>query len=241
MLAVSIDTSEFDRQIRALAELPDTIRKVVVGAVSDTVDDVHARQSQEMEFAFDRPTPYVKRGLKKMYPTGRTGRHGQGVERAGTYFEFFGGNGMSPEEVIKPHVFGGPRRRKSFERRLEQVVGGGFHGIMGNAFPRNKHGNITGARYTHMLSQLGTIQEARPGQKRRKTAAGVSFFVSRRNGVPTAIVERRGKRTTVMIALTRKTPQYRKRYRFFEVGEQQVSVSLPRHFNRILRRYADRL
>lgn len=92
-----------------------------------------------------------------------------------------------------------------------------------------------------MLSNLGTISEARPGQKRRKQAKSVDFYIARRGGQPIAVIERRGKTTSVMLALTRKAPQYRPRYDFFGSGARQVAVSFPRHFDRILRRYASKV
>ena len=92
MLAMQIDTSDFDRGLMVLAQMPDMIRKAVVGALSDTVDDLYTRQELEMKSVFNKPSPYILKGLKKSYPGGREAqsnraRFGQGVLRAGTFFE----------------------------------------------------------------------------------------------------------------------------------------------------------
>jgi len=240
MLAMTVDTSDFDRQLRKLAEMPDIIRKVVTGAISDTVDDLHTRQQMEMKQVFNNPTPYVMRGLKKRYPGGK---YGQGVTKAGTYFEFFP-VGKSPEDIVKPHVFGGGRQQKRSERRLSGLgFNPGGYTIMGSDYPKNSSGDISGARYTQMLHQLGALSEmarqAMP-KNRQKNRGGTSYYVIRRGDTPIAIGERNGSNTRIMLVFARNV-QYQKRYQYFEVGEKQVAYSLPTHFNRIMQRYLSRM
>jgi hypothetical protein len=240
MLAMQVDTSDFDRKLRQLAELPDIIRKVVAASLSDTVDDLHTRQQMEMKQVFNNPTPYVMRGLKKRYPGGK---YGQGVTKAGTYFEYFP-VGKSPEDIVKPHVFGGGRQQKRSERRLSGLgFNPGGYTIMGSDYPKNSSGDISGARYTQMLHQLGALSEmarqAMP-KNRQKNRGGTSYYVIRRGGTPIAIGERNGSNTRIMLVFARNV-QYQKRYQYFEVGEKQVAYSLPTHFNRILQRYMSRM
>ena len=85
MLAMQVDTSDWDRMLRQLAEMPEIIRKAVTGALSDTVDDLAVRQKLEMKQVFNNPTPYIVNGVKKRYPGGKMG---QGVMKAGTYLAF---------------------------------------------------------------------------------------------------------------------------------------------------------
>lgn len=241
MLNMKVDTSDFERKVRALAEMPNLVRKTVVGAVSDTVDDIHTRQALELSQSFNNPTAYVKSGLKKRYPGGKMG---QGVEKAGTYFSFFP-VGKSPEDIVRPHVFGGSRRQKRNEQRLGQlglIQAGGF-AIMGNEYPRNASGDIPGARYTQMLHQLGALSDmARQSMPkgRQKDRKGTSYYVIRRGGVPIAIGERNGSSTRIMLVFARST-NYKKRYDYFGVGKKQVAYSLPLHFNRIVNRYLSRI
>lgn len=249
MLAMRIDVSGFESGKKILAMTPDIIRKAVVGALSDTVDDLHTRQEMEMKSVFNKPSPYVLKGLKKSYPGGRESqssraRFGQGVMRAGTYFEYFP-IGKSPEDIVKPHVFGGSRSKKMSERRLQQIGAlpqGGFT-IMGNQYPRNSSGGIGGARYSEMLAAIGALSEtARSSQpkSRQKNRKNVSFFLVRRGGVPIAVAERRGKDVRIMLAFA-KSVNYQKRYDYFGVGQKQVAYSLPLHFNRIINRYMSRM
>lgn len=250
MLAMKIETGDLEAKMKQLAQMPDLIRKAVVGAMSDTVDDVHTRQTMEMKAVFDRPTNYVLKGLIKNYPggvagkRGRFARYGSGVMQAGTEFEFFP-VGKSPEDIVRPHVFGGSRGQKRSERRLRQagiLPGSGF-AIMGSNYARNGNGNISGARYAEMLAALNTMSEtARSNlpKGKQKNRKGVSFWVAKRGGVPIAIVERRGSVNTVMLAFA-KSVNYQKRFDYFGVGAKQVAYSLPLHFNRIVNRYLSRM
>lgn len=255
MLAMKVDTADFDRQLRLLADMPNVIRKAVTGALSETVDDLIVRQKMEMKQVFNNPTPYITNGIKGFYPGGRgpvrgfrKGRTGANVTQAGTYFEFFP-VGKSPEDIVKPHVFGGPRRQKSSERRLGGRLLSPFT-VMGRDYPRNNSGDIPGARYTQMLSQLDALSDVARSQmpkSRQKNRAGTSYFVmvqkGGKKGSPgIAIAERRGSQLKIMLVAARSTGYGKTvKYDYFGVGRKQAEYSLPVHFNRILQRYMSRM
>jgi hypothetical protein len=253
-LALKIDTSEFASAAQRLAETPDLVRKALTGALSDTVDAVHSRQTMEMKQSFNNPTPYVLRGLKKMYPGGTPGkqsnraRYGMGVLQAGTGFEYFP-IGKSPEDIVAPHVFGGKRKQKRSERRLTGIgYAASPFTVMGNEYPRNGSGDIPGARYTQMLDQLGVLSEMAKQQmpkSKTKGRRGVSYFAMVRRGgkkgdPAIAIGERTGGQMRIMLVFARSVG-YQKRYDFFGVGRKQVEYSLPVNFSRIFRRYMSRM
>jgi len=56
MLAMKIDMSDLDRKFALLLEMPRTIEKAIVGAMTDTVKEVHAAQIQEMKLSLHMPT-----------------------------------------------------------------------------------------------------------------------------------------------------------------------------------------
>ena len=242
MIALQVDTADFDRKLRQLADMPNVIRKAVTGALSDTVDDLHTRQTMEMKQVFNNPTPYVLRGLKKRYPGGKMGR---GVSGAGTYFEFFPRE-KSPEDIVKPHVFGGKRSPKRSERRLAGLglMQNGDITTMGRDYPRNNSGDISGARYTQMLHQLGALSEtarSQMGKNRQKNRKGTSYYyVVSKSGTP-VIVERNGDNTRIILVIAKYGQGYKKKYDYFRVGQKQVEYSLPLHFNRIINRYMSRM
>jgi len=71
MLAMKIDMSDLDRKFALLLEMPRTIEKAIVGAMTDTVKEVHAAQIQEMKLSLHMPTPWIQRGLKMSLPYGK--------------------------------------------------------------------------------------------------------------------------------------------------------------------------
>jgi hypothetical protein len=246
MLALKIDTSDLDRKLALMMEMPGLIEKAVVGAMTETVNDIHAAQIQEMKLSFDRPTLWLQKGLVKSLPYGRDAQYGnkrlgQTLAKSGTYFEEFP-VGRSPNDVIRPHVYGGTRPRKANEKRLASIGAlsqGGF-AIMGRDYPKNIYGNIPGSVYSRMLADLGTIPTAKAGKKRENKAA--KFFVMTAEGsdVPTHIAERVGNNLRTVLAFSQSV-NYQKRYNYHKVGKEQLAYSLPRHFDRILKKYMNRL
>lgn len=252
MLAMQVETPDWERKIQQLAEIPNLVRKAVVGALSETVDDLVVRQRMEMDGVFNNPTPYIKKGLKGFYPGGvgpvrasRKGRTGANANQAGTYFEFFP-IGSSPEDIVMPHVFGGKRRQKNSERRLIGIgkMQAGDITIMGRNYPKNNSGDIAGARYTQMLNELGGLSDVARSympKSRQKNRKGTSYFMlTSKSGTP-VIIERNGKNTRIMLVVAKPGKGYTKKYDYFGVGERQVAYSLPVHFNRIINRYISRM
>jgi hypothetical protein len=246
MLALKIDTSDLDRKLALMMEMPGLIEKAVVGAMSETVNDIHAAQIQEMKLSFDRPTPWLQKGLIKALPYGKDRqfggkRLGQTLAQSGTYFEEFP-VGRSPNDVVKPHVYGGSRRQKANEKRLMSIGAlpqGGF-AIMGREYPRNNYGNIPGSVYSKMLADLGTIPTAQAAKKNQGKAARFFVMTAEGSDAPTHIAERVGKNLRTVLVFTQSV-NYQKRYQYHKVGKEQLAYSLPRHFDRILARYMNRL
>ena len=249
MLAMKLDTTDLDRKLKMLAEMPQTIEKAVVGAMADTVNDVHRAQLAEMDMSFSKVSPYVKKGLIKALPYGRDRqfggkRLGQTLANSGTYFEDFPSRG-SPNAIVRPNIFGGTRKSKASENRLKMqglLLSGGFT-IQGNDYPKGANGNINGSRYSEMLAAVGALSETARSQMpkgKQRNRKSVSFFVLRRGDTPIGIAERRGNDVKVMLAFARNV-NYKKRYDYHGAGKRQLNYSLPRHFDRILSRYLNRL
>jgi hypothetical protein len=245
MLALRVDTNDLDRKFALLMEMPGLIEKAVVGAMSETVNDVHAAQIQEMKLSFDRPTAWLQKGLIKALPYGRDAqfggkRLGQTLAKSGTYFEEFP-TGRSPNDVVRPHVYGGKRPYKASEQRLKGIgaIKDNKISVMSYSAPRNGNGNIPGSVYSRMLADLGTIPTAKAAKKREGKSA--KFFVVRREDGLEFIAERVGDNIRPVIMFFNWKDGYKKRYNYEGVGQKQLEYSLPRHFDRILTRYMSRL
>jgi hypothetical protein len=245
MLALKVDTTDLDVKLKMLMEMPDLIVKSVVGAMTETVNEVHAAQLQEMKLSFNNPTPWLQKGLIKSLPYGKDRqsggiRMGQTLAQSGTYFEEFP-VGRSPNDIIRPHVKGGPRGLKANEKRMRNFTqGAGPYAVMGYSYPKNTYGNIPGSVYSRMLADLGTIPTAIPRSKEGRPK-DAKFFVMKQDDGQEYIAERVGKNLRTVLVFTKKTPKYKVRYNYYEVGKAQVKYFLPRHFDRILKRYMDRL
>jgi hypothetical protein len=245
MLAMKIDTSDLDRKIQMLMEMPKVIEKAVVGAMAETVNDVHAAQIQGMKLSLDMPTPWLQKGLIKAMPGGKDRqfggvRGGQTLAQAGTYFEEFS-TGRSPNDVIRPHVFGGTRRKKANEYRLASV--GAFtsntqFAVMGRNYPKNMYGNIPASVYSRMVSDIGAVPTARAGKKREGKPA--QFFVMKDSSGQESIVERFGNDVRTVLVFVNSV-NYKVRYDYHGIGKNQANYSLPYHFNRIVNRYMNRM
>ena len=246
MLAMKIDTSDLDRKFALMKEMPALIEKAVVGAMSETVNDVHRRQVDEMKVVFDRPTQWLQKGLIKALPYGKDGqfggkRLGQTLAKSGTYFEEFP-TGRSPNDVVRPHVYGGSRRQKANEKRLASIgaLTENKIAVMSYSAPRNGYGNIPGSMYARMLADLGTIPTAQSSKKVQGKAARFFVMTAEGSNTPTHIAERVGKELRTVLAFTQSV-NYQKTYQYHKVGKEQLAYSLPRHFDRILARYMNRL
>ena len=245
MLAMKIDTSDLDRKFALMKEMPALIEKAVVGAMSETVNDVHRRQVDEMKVVFDRPTQWLQKGLIKALPYGKDGqfggkRLGQTLAKSGTYFEEFP-TGRSPNDVVRPHVYGGSRRQKANEKRLASIgaLTENKIAVMSYSAPRNGYGNIPGSMYARMLADLGTIPTAQAAKKRKGKSA--KFFIVRREDGLEFVAERVGDTIRPMLMFFNWKNGYKKTYQYHKVGKEQLAYSLPRHFDRILARYMNRL
>ena len=240
MLTMKIDKGEMDRQFAALLELPRTIEKAVIGAVAETVKDVHTAQLAEMKMSLAKDSPFLKRGLYMVQPYGK----GRSIATAGTRFNNVGARG-SPDSIIAPNIQGGPRGNKASAKALaaKGILPAGYFTVEGKNYPRDAKGNITRGRYSQMLDALGAIsKEDRSKQPKgaQRDRKGVSYFVIKRGGQNFAIVERKGKQTQIMLVFVSNT-KYRAKFDYQGAGDKQTKYSFPRHLDRILLRYMSRL
>jgi len=240
MLSIKVDTADFDRKFKMLLEMPRTIEKAVVGAVAETVNDVHRAQLAEMKMSLAKDSPFLKRGLWKIQPYGKGGT----ITGSGTRFNNVGPRG-SPAAIIGPNIKGGGRGNKASAKALaaKGILPANMFTVEGKNYPRDSKGNITRGRYTQMLAAVGAISKedrSKLPKSQQRDRKGVTYFVIKRNGDPFAIAERKGDQTQIMLVFVKKT-NYKSKFDYEGAGDKQVAYSLPRHVDRILMRYMSRL
>lgn len=170
-------------------------------AINNTCYKVMQGERAEIKNAFDRPTPFVVRGIRyeKSSKRNLTAR----VYAAET-----------TRKVFEAHVFGGNRGIKTFEgimRRLGILPDGRFV-VTASGSKLNAYGNI-------QHKQLNNILDALP-ELANRGSSGV-YFLGNRTGhtrhLPMGIWERKGRRI-VPVLLFVSQPTYEKRYNFYEIG-----------------------
>jgi hypothetical protein len=204
-------------------------------ALTRTAKEVHARLTAEMPKVFDRPTPYVMRGLAWLGAR-------KGSDEARVFARQFAGKGTPAEYILNPQVFGGQRRIKRFERALQGkgLMPPGWIAIPGPGAKFDAYGNINRGQIVQMLSALkafseqGYLMNRTNSRRSRKTADRNRYFVpARKQGaMPIGIYRHLGKHKNIPVILFKSAAQYRKRYPFIEMGKTMTRQIFDAEFSR---------
>lgn len=174
-LDIQADTSRLKQELdREKVRLARTVRRVVNAAAFQALDDLR----QDMDRAFDRPTPFVKRG-PYVVPA-RDGDQFGGTEARIAWREF-GAGPVTAQKVLRAQIEGGARQLKRFERALGLPTN--RIAVPGKWAPLDRYGNIPGPFLVQVLSALRLFGESgfranrREGAKLRKGQS--EFFIIR--------------------------------------------------------------
>lgn len=183
-------------------------------AMTKTAQDVKVAELSVMKQVFDRPTPYTLNALRVVPAT-------RGKMIASVEFKEFAGKGTPAKRFLNPEVHGGGRSHKSHERQLAVYMQGYNYAVPATAMSRDSYGNVKGAVFRRILSQLKVssdpMQNATGSARSRKSRKSSQFFVKGR-----IVFERKGKTIKPALIFTR-APAYRKRFPFYETGARVVA------------------
>lgn len=228
------------------------VRFATAVALTRTAQQVKAAELKEIERVFDRPTPYTKRSLF-MSPATKAKLEAQvwlKDDRAGS--------GTPATRYLLPHIEGGPRGQKGFERML---VRAGHMGANERAVPAagarlDAYGNMSRGQIVQILSQLrafytvgGTDMNRTNSKRSRAKRANSRYFVSRGKGVasrgfgswwnqgegrvqhlPRGVWMATSKGVVPVLIFVERAG-YTSRFKFFEVARRVVASAFPRHFD----------
>lgn len=153
-----------------LAGLSEAAKKRVPAALADglnhTVSGARVALQKEMDDVFrPKPTPYIRNSV-------RTQTADAGDLSAFVYISDRepGKGGLSPLQILLPHVYGGPRALKASERALRGMgfMGAGQHIVPGVGAPKDAYGNISGGQMKRILGFIGA-QRGTGYNKTKKT------------------------------------------------------------------------
>jgi hypothetical protein len=185
-----------------LPALQKQIPFAIAGALNDTMYRSRTALITEMGRVFDRPTPYVTRGLRYR----KASKSDLAFE---LWSEEFGGS-MPPAEVLSAEIVGGGRKMKRSEIAL------GSYWVPGEGAKLDRYGNIRGADLTTILSALSLSSD--PTQWRTDRSRGkaqqrgtIKHYFKQGN----VVYQRTGREIIPVLVLT-KAPTYRKHLAFGE-------------------------
>lgn len=206
--------------IQAFAQKQIDIAKQVefagVVALTRTALQIKTDEVSSMKSVFDRPTNFTLNSLAvrpatKAKPEAEVStKLGFGSVPAGRY--------------LNPEVEGGSRSQKSTERKL------GSFTIPSKFAKLDRFGNMTGATYLRILSQLKLLGEnSATNSRRSRTARSKEAFFKRDN----VIYSRKGQDITPILILTR-SPTYSQRFPFYENAQDTTDRVLEIEFDKAL-------
>lgn len=153
---------EFQKRLSEMAKRQ--IPYAMARALNDTAYGTMQAERKEFSDSFDRPTPYVQRGV--FYDKASAQRMVAFVRIAGER------DRLNVGRVVGPHVFGGGRGVKASERRLRVTgaMAGGQWIVPGAGAPKDRYGNISGGQMQRILGFVKQYQEG--GYNVTKQAGG---------------------------------------------------------------------
>lgn len=202
----------------AYRDIPFALAK----ALNDTAKDVRDAETEEIARVFERPTPFIRNSLY-IWPATKAR---QSVEI---------GFKTRQASIMRPHILGGDRIWKRSERWLQSFY------TPGQKARLNQYGNMSPAQVTQILSALKRLPDkyqnitARSRSKNRKPRDYFMLRAKKGSLIP-GVYEKYGpfgiRVRPVMIFI--KSPQYRKRMSFFEIGKRIANLKLWPNFHRAM-------
>lgn len=247
MALVSISTDA--REVAArLAQHARQIPYALKLGINELAKDVVKREQEEMRQVFDRPTPFVVKGLRvskwatKTDPTAL-------IDFKDVYVRKGGANVI--ENTLTPHIpgFPGERAYKGAERWLRRLryLGEGEYLVPSRTAPRDAYGNVRGPLIQKMLADIGAYRNVAgmPGTTKQAKARFVwgAIYGHDKAGSARAVrgiwlveggaSKMRTNRWHLMMLVV-KGVSYKKRYDFGGVAERHVSANLDKFIGQAL-------
>jgi hypothetical protein len=236
-MEMKIEVQGIDRLREEFSSLlPRQIRFAALQAVDRTVDKTRDRMYSEMHKAFDRPTPYTLRALRKKAPTWQTLQGEVGFKEP-----------WAPRAVkyLEPEVEGGPRKVKGFELAIQQrvttmnpqgqrgVYPVGTTFVPGRGARLNAYGNISPGQIQQILSGLQAQQDryANETPASRKRAKRTGHYWATQRGIWFVS----GQRMEMVLVATKTKPSYPVRYPFYSLAGRFADQTFPGEFEVALR------
>jgi hypothetical protein len=208
---------EYQQSLSVLAR--HKVLLAVADALNHTVSGARIALQKEMDDSFKpKTTPYLKSGIQ----TRKADK--QNLSAAVFISDKERGKGsLSPSQILRPQIFGGPRSVKASERRLRMgFMGHGQYVVPGPGAPLDAYGNISAGNMQRILGHIKAYREE--GFNKTKKSAG--HYV-----VPFVGVFKRvaGGSSAPVLLFTYKQPHYEERFDFFYTVKNHVEKTFLRN------------
>ena len=224
----SFDTSGIDRAIKGLDELEkEQLPFGIALTATWTAQDVQKAEKALISKVFDRPTRYTKNSV---YIKSATKRNP--IAAVWLKDEWATAKGGNAAEYLSPHIFGGERTAKRFEKAMRRkgLLKQNQFAVAAKPAKRDRYGNVSRGQITKMLSNIGAQHDSHQNSRR-----GISYFLfENQDGSLSGVWQRTPNGIMPFMLFTDKAPQYKKRFRFFEMAERMVSKRLTPNFHRAM-------
>lgn len=201
---------EFQQRFRYMAE--DQLPFATALTLTWTAQDVKSGQIDEMKRVFDSPTRFT---LNSVFVRPATKQRQVSTVWLRDYIP----KGTAAADYLAPHIFGGKRGAKRFEKALirRNLLPQGMVAVPGQAARLNQSGNVSKGQITKMLSNIGGQHDS--GQN--TTSAKRSYWLRRdESGRPEAIWFRKSRAKAAPFMIFARSANYDVEYDFFGVGDR---------------------
>lgn len=209
-----------DEAIAAVGRLGKSAPAALSDAINHTSNQSRIALQEQAASVFESPTRFTTNAFAV-----QPAKPGSDVTGSVFVKDAKAGN-HAPEDWFEPQVFGGERKLKDSERKLQQmgILPAGMYTVPGRGARLDAYGNMS---RQHIIQVLwGMRRLTTHGRSRRYGDKGREpFFVIRRNGKAIGIAEREGRSVKVVLAFTRQ-PAYAARFDFHAVVEKVADDNL---------------
>ena len=192
-----------------------------------TAQDVQRAEKKLIVAVFDNPKSYTKNSV---YIKSATKKNP--IAAVWLKDEWATSKGGNAAEYLSPHIFGGARKPKRFEkamRRSGQLKLNQFT-VPAKPAKRDRFGNISQGQIGKMLSNMGAQNDRHQNTKRGKHKSGSYFLFENEDGSLSGVWQRTANGILPFLLFLDKAPVYRKRFRFFEMANRTINKHMEKNF-----------
>jgi ABC-type oligopeptide transport system ATPase subunit len=223
-----------DQMINDLRNMQKQVEFANVVALTRTAQDVQKAEEQQVDEVFDRPTRYTKNAFY-LKPATKQKPEARVWIKSDTF------KGTPAENYLRPHIDGGSRKQKRFERAMVAagLMPSGYFVVPGEACPLDAYGNVPARFIVQMLSYFKAFGEQ--GYKANMTDKGrdrfnkkasravgqlTSYFAiglgqKLKPGIYQRVAFARGSAVRPVFVFV-KSVGYERRFKFYETSEQVI-------------------